>query len=108
MKEKKKAKNKANRKQLRSWPFPLAAAVSFPVPNQLCCHSTHMRVVSVAAVSEFQSYYMVTVNFPRMVLSLHYCRDPKNTFQISPEGICNGQGGYQHHPALSLHLEKYK
>lgn len=92
MKEKKKAKNKANRKQLCSWPFPLAAGVPFPVSNQLCYHSTHMRVVSVAVVSEFQSYYMVTVNFPRMVLSLHYCRDPKNTFQISPEGICNGQG----------------
>lgn len=67
-----------------------------------------MRVVSVAVVSEFQSYYMVTANLPRMVLSLHYYRDPKNTFQISPEGICNGQGGCQYHPALSLHLEKYK
>lgn len=67
-----------------------------------------MCVVSVAIVSEFESYYMVPVNFHRMVLSLHYCRDPKNTFQVSPEGCVVDRGGYRHHPVLSLHLEKNK
>lgn len=51
---------------------------------------------------------MVPVNFHRMVLSLHYCREPKNTYQISPEGCVMDRGVYQRHPALSLHLEKYQ
>lgn len=48
------------------------------------------------------------MNFHSMVLSLHYYRDPKNTFPISSEGCMMDRGGYQYHPALCLHLEKNK
>lgn len=93
-----------------SWPSVPAHGLARLLLSLTCCvrHSTHMRVVSVAIGSEFESYYMEPVNFHRMVLRLHYCRDPKNPFQISPEGCVMDRGVYQHHPAWSLHLEKNK